>query len=74
VQLRGFARHRSDESLATHSGGNLFTPARTGRATGFTARAGWRLTPRIELRAAAFGETGDGWSEQALDAAVSLFF
>lgn len=74
VQLRGFARHRSDESLATLTGGNLYTPGRAGRATGFTARAAWRLTPRVELRAAGFGEAGDGWSEQGLDAAVSVFF
>lgn len=74
VQVRGFTRHRSDESLLSHGGGNLFAPARTGRATGFTARAAWRLTPRLELRAAGFGEAGDGWSEQGLDAAVSLFF
>lgn len=74
VQLRGFARHRSDESLATLYGGNLYTPGREGRATGFTARAAWRLTPRAELRAAAFGESGDGWSERGVDASVSLFF
>lgn len=74
LQLRGFARHRSDASVATHGGGNLFAPARTGRANGFAARAAWRLAPRAELRAAASGEAGDGWSERSLDAALSIFF
>ncbi|WP_420129573.1 capsule assembly Wzi family protein [Longimicrobium sp.] len=74
LQLRGFARHRSDESLIPVTGGNLYTPGREGRAAGFTARGAWRLTPHTELRASAFGEAGDGWSERGMDVAVSLFF
>lgn len=74
LSLRGFARERSDESLLTFGGGNLFAPRRTGGATGFVARGAFRLTPHAELRASAFGESGDGWSERGVDAAVSVFF
>jgi Capsule assembly protein Wzi len=74
VHLRGFARDRSDESLATLGGGNLYVPARTGGSTGFRAEAAYRFRPHAELRAAGRYESGDGWSERAVDAAVSVFF
>ncbi|HEX6909765.1 MAG TPA: hypothetical protein VF142_05210, partial [Longimicrobium sp.] len=75
LHVRGFARDRSDDSLnEDYGGGNLFTPQRTGGSTGFRAEAAYRVRPRAELRAAARREAGDGWSERAFDAAVSVFF
>jgi hypothetical protein len=74
LHLRGFARDRSDESLATLGGGNLYVPARTGRSTGFRAEGAYRITPRAELRASARRESGDDWSERAFEGAVSVFF
>lgn len=74
LHLRGFARERSDHSLPVYGGGNLFVPLRTGRSNGFEADGAWRLTPRTELRAAARRESGDGWSEQAFEGTVSVFF
>jgi hypothetical protein len=74
LQVRGFARERSDQSLPVFGGGNLFVPLRTGRSTGFEADGAWRLTQRTELRAAARRESGDGWSEHAFEGTVSVFF
>jgi hypothetical protein len=75
LHLRGFARDRSDDSLnEVYGGGNLYTPQRTGGSTGFRAEAAYRFRPRAELRAAARREAGDGWSERAFDATVSVFF
>jgi hypothetical protein len=74
VHLRGFARDRSDASLLTIGGGNLFAPQRTGRSTGFRAEAAYRFRPRAELRAAARREAGDDWTERSVDATVSVFF
>ena len=74
VGVRGLLRERWDASLVSHGGGNLYTPARTGRSTGFGVDAQWRWTPRTELRAAAFREAGDGWSERSLDASLAVFF
>jgi hypothetical protein len=74
VHLRGFARDYWDESLATLGGGNLYSPLRDGGSLGFAAEAAYRVTPRTELRASTRRESGDGWSERAFDAAVSVFF
>ena len=74
MHLRGYVREYSDESLAVFGGGNLFAPARVGRGTGFQAEAAYRFRPHAEIRAAARRETGDGWSENALDTMVAVFF
>jgi hypothetical protein len=74
MHVRGFARERSDAGLDTLGGGNLYSPQRTGGSTGFAADAAYRFAPRAELRAAARREAGDGWSERAFEAAVSVFF
>jgi hypothetical protein len=74
VHLRGFARDYSDESLATIGGGNLYSPQRDGGSLGFVVEGAYRLTPRTELRAAVRNESGDGWDERGLDAALSVFF
>ena len=74
VDVRGFARERWDDSYAALGGGNLFSPARTGRSTGFRAAAAYRLAPRAEVRAAARREAGDGWTERGFETQLSLFF
>jgi hypothetical protein len=74
MHLRAFARDYSDESLPQFGGGNLYAPQRTGGSTGFAADAAYRLAPRAEVRAGARREAGDGWSERAAEAAVSVFF
>jgi hypothetical protein len=74
VDARGFVRERSDASLLTSGGGNLYSPARTGRSTGVQAGFGYRLRPHVELRARGRAEAGDGWSETALDAQLAVFF
>jgi Capsule assembly protein Wzi len=74
VNLRGYARDRSEESLGFYGGGNLYSPDRTGRSTGFRAEGAWRLAPRTELRALLAREAGDGWSERQAEGFLSVFF
>jgi len=74
LDVRGFVRDRSEESLAVYGGGNLYAPDRTGRSTGFRAEGAYRLSRRAELRAAARREAGEEWSERTVDASVSVFF
>jgi hypothetical protein len=74
MDARGFARHRSDASLESHGGGNLFAPARTGSSIGLQGGFAYRLRPHVELRARGRAEGGDGWSETGLDAQLAIFF
>ncbi|HEX2207780.1 MAG TPA: capsule assembly Wzi family protein, partial [Longimicrobium sp.] len=74
VDARGFVRERSDASLQAHGGGNLYSPARTGRSAGFRAGVAYRPRPHLEVRATGRHQAGDGWSESALDAALAVFF
>jgi hypothetical protein len=74
VDARGFVRERSDASYASLGGGNLFAPARVGRSLGVQGGFSYRLRPHVELRARGRGESGDGWSEAAVDAQLAVFF
>lgn len=74
VHVRGFARDRSDLGIETIGGGNLFSPQWNGGSTGFEADAAMRVTGRTELRATGRYESGDGWSQRALDLTASVFF
>ncbi|MFL5382924.1 MAG: capsule assembly Wzi family protein [Longimicrobiaceae bacterium] len=71
---RAFLRDRSAESLAVYAGGNLFTPDRVGRARGGTLDAALRLHWKVDLRAGAALEDGDGWREQSFHAALAWLF
>jgi hypothetical protein len=74
VEARGFTRERGESTYAEISGGNLFSRARTGRSAGARGAVAYRLRPHAEVRAAGRAEAGDGWSESALDLALSVFF
>jgi hypothetical protein len=70
---RFYQRNREQRSLAEVGGGNLFSPARTGRSDGGEVEAALRIG-RAEARAAWAREAGEGWREQALTVALSAFF
>jgi hypothetical protein len=74
LSARGWVRDRSDASLGAYGGGNLYTPARTGRSSGGAVDAALRLAPRAELRAGGWVDDGDGWSEQRLGASLAWTF
>lgn len=74
VEARGFARERGESTYTEFAGGNLYSRARTGRSAGARGSLAYRLRPHAELRAAGRTEAGDGWSEGALDLALSLYF
>jgi len=74
LSARGFVRDRSDRSLGTYGGGNLYTPQRTGRSTGGSVDASLRLAPRAELRAAWTMDDGQGWAERALATSLAWTF
>jgi hypothetical protein len=75
VDARAFLRHREDEGyLAPQRAGNLLGPDRFGGSTGGALQAAWRAHPWVELRAAAAGEAGDGWSERSLRTWLSWLF
>jgi hypothetical protein len=71
---RAYLRDRSDFSLPRYGGGNLFTPGRTGRSTGGVLDAAVRLRPRADLRAGLALESGDGWRERSVHAALAWLF
>jgi hypothetical protein len=73
LDARLFVRDRSDASLETLGGGNLFTPLRTGRSTGGWVEAALRLFPGADLSAGWRMEDGDGWREQGFHAEVTVF-
>jgi hypothetical protein len=74
VEARGFTRERGESTYAAVAGGNLYSRVRTGRSAGARGSLAYRLRPHAEVRAAARTEVGDGWSEGALDLALSLYF
>ena len=74
LDARGWIANRSDASLATYAGGNLFTPARAGRGHGGSLRAAWRIVPMLDVRVDAMREQGDGWHEQHLQAGAAWYF
>jgi hypothetical protein len=64
---RAALRDRSDETLHTSGGGNLFTPLRTGRSVAVQGRGAYRPLPSLELRARLLHEGGSGWRERHLE-------
>lgn len=74
LNARVFRREREDRTLVALGGGNLFSPARTGRSTGAEAEAALRVARGAEARAAWARDAGDGWREQALHLSLSAFF
>jgi hypothetical protein len=75
VDTRAFVRHREDDGyLAPQRAGNLLGPERFGGSRGGAVQAAWRAHPRVELRAGAAGEAGDGWSERQLRTSLAWLF
>ncbi|HEX8903505.1 MAG TPA: capsule assembly Wzi family protein, partial [Longimicrobiaceae bacterium] len=74
VEGRAWIADRSARSIRRYGGGNLFTPERTGRATGGRLEGAWRVRPRADLRAEWTLEDGDGWREQMLRASLAWLF
>lgn len=70
---RLYQRERTQRSLAAVGGGNLFSPARTGRSDGGEVEAAFRFGG-MEARAEWAREAGEGWRQQALSVGLSAFF
>ncbi len=75
VDARAFARERGDRGYRPPRwSGNLYAPDRAGTSFGGDVSAAWRLAPRSDLRLSLQRESGDGWTRQGFEAAVSFLF